>query len=82
MKRLQKEKSETNNNKKDKYAQMKRVHYDCQLQVYIYAFMYVNTEKMAEKNCFTGTKRFFERYKKMSTPGPVPNIGLDLVAYF
>ena len=37
----------------DKYAQMKRFHYDHQLQVYMYAFMYVDLEIMEEEDYFS-----------------------------
>ena len=31
----------------DKYSQMKRFNYDCQLQVFMYDFMYIDTETMS-----------------------------------
>ena len=60
----------------DENAQLKRFNHDCRLQVYIYAFMYVDTETMPAENHFTATKTFVENYKKMSTPGPVPKYWL------
>ena len=35
-----------NDKKKDKYAQIKRFHYDLWIQVYMDAFIYVDTEKI------------------------------------
>ena len=35
--------------KMDKYAQMKRCHNECWIQVYIYAFMYVDPAKIPEE---------------------------------
>ena len=42
----------------DKYAQLEIFHYDCQLQVYIYAFMYVYPETMPVGEYFTDIKKF------------------------
>ena len=47
----------------DKYAQLKCFHYERQLQVYMYAFMYVDTEKMTVEDNFTSTNIFFVNYK-------------------
>ena len=55
----------------DKYAQMKRFYHELRLQVYIYAFMYINTEIITEEDYFPATKTCVENYKKMSTPVPV-----------
>ena len=55
----------------DKYALMNRFHYDCQLQVYMYAFVYVYPETISEEYYFLATKNL-ENYKKISDPGPVP----------
>ena len=73
----------------DKYVQMKRFHYERQLQVYTYAFMYFDHEKTKEKYYFPSTI-CFEDYKKISTTGQFPknwlgfsfihseNYGLDM----
>ena len=55
----------------DKYAQMKRFHHDCQLQAYMYASMYVDTQTIPVEEHLTATI-FFVNYKKMSTPEQVP----------
>ena len=55
-----------------KYGQLKRFHHNFRLQVYIYAFMYVNTESILVEDYFPATKLFFEDHKKILTPGPVP----------
>ena len=39
----------------NKYEQMKRFNYDLRLQVYMYDFMYVYTETMAEEEYFIAT---------------------------
>ena len=49
-KRYKKEKSETERSKTiDRYAQMKRFHYYRWVQVYMYDFMYTDTETMEEE---------------------------------
>ena len=60
-----------NDLKIDKYALMKMFQYEHQLQVYMYDFMYVDREAMAEEEYFSDTKTVVENYKNMSTPGPV-----------
>ena len=40
-----------------KYVQLKRFHHDHQLQVYIYAFIYVDPEKILEEGHFPATKK-------------------------
>ena len=55
----------------DKYAQLKRFHCDYQLQVYMYAFMYVDSETMSVEDHFLAAKKFVENYKKISTLVPV-----------
>ena len=62
----------------DKYAQLKRFHNDLQLQVYMYAFMYVDPETMPVKDNFHPNKTFVVNYNKMSTPGPVPERWIEL----
>ena len=39
----------------DKYAQLKRFYHDRRLQVYMYAFMHVDYEKMSVEDHFTAT---------------------------
>ena len=56
----------------DKYAQLKRFHNDRWLQVYMYAFMYVDPETMPVEYHFNATKTFVVDYNTMSTPGTVP----------
>ena len=56
----------------DKYAQLKRFHHDRQLQVYMYAFMYINHQIMPLEDHFIATKTFLMNYKKISTPVTVP----------
>ena len=60
----------------DKYAQLKRFHHDRQLQVYIYAFMYVDNQTMPAEYHLTTTKKFVEYSKKFSTVGTVPKYWL------
>ena len=40
----------------DKYAKMKRFIISCQLQVYMYAFIYVDPETINEEDYFPATK--------------------------
>ena len=56
---------------------MKRLNCYRQLQVYMYALIYVNTKTMAEEDYFPDTKTFFENYNKFSTSGPVPKHWLE-----
>ena len=44
----------------DKYALLSGFHHDLRLQVYMHAFMYVDTETIAEEDYFPATKEFFE----------------------
>ena len=60
----------------DRCAQLKRFYNDCRLQVYIYAFMYVEPQTIPEEDHFPSTKTFFENYKKISTLGIVPKLWL------
>ena len=56
----------------DKYSQMKKFNYDLRLQVYMYAFMYVNTETIGDLTpMWSEKKTIVENYKKVSTPVPV-----------
>ena len=56
----------------DKYAKLKRLHHDLRLQVYIYNFIYVDTDTIPVDENFTTKKTYVLNYKKMSTPGTVP----------
>ena len=56
----------------DKYAQINMFNHDHWLQVYMFAFMWVDTDIIAEEDYFPTTKTFFENYKIGSTPGPLP----------
>ena len=58
--------------KNNKNALMKRFHNDRQIQVYMYAFICVKPETIPEEDNFPDTRTFVEKYKKRSTPGPVP----------
>ena len=49
----------------DKYGQLKRFHHDLRLQCYMYAFMYVDTEKIPVEDHFITTKTFVENYRKI-----------------
>ena len=55
-----------------KYEKPKRFHHDCQLQVYMYAFMYDDPQTMKVEANLSPTETFVVRYKKLSTPGPAP----------
>ena len=57
-------KSDKEQLKKDKYALMKRFHYDHQLQVYMYAFMYIYPETTQEEDYFPSKFVFVKNYKK------------------
>ena len=61
-----------NDKKKDKYAQIKRFHYDRWLQVYMNAFIYVDTEIIEEDEYLPATKCFVVNYKRSSSPASVP----------
>ena len=43
----------------DKYSQLKRLNYDLRLQLYMYAFMYVDTNKIPVEDYFTYTSSSF-----------------------
>ena len=64
-----------------KYALMKRFYHCHRLQVYMYAFMYINTEIIPVEDYFPATKTFFEIYKNISTPVPTSKhwIGLSFI---
>ena len=50
--------SDTEELKNDTYVQMKRFNYDPQPQVYMYVFMYVDPETMAEEEYFPAATFF------------------------
>ena len=64
-----------------KYAQLNRFHHDSQLQLYMYAFMYVYLKTITLKDHFTSTKTYVLNYNKMSTPGTLPKhwIGFNYI---
>ena len=68
--------------RKHKYAQLKRFYYDPRLKLYMYTFMYVDPKTIPVEDHFPVTKKSVVNFKKISTPGPVSKIGLDLVVYF
>ena len=49
---------------------MKRFHYDCRLQFYLYAFLYVNLETILYEDYFQ-LQKIVADYNNMSTPRPV-----------
>ena len=55
----------------DKYAQLKYFHHYCQIQVYMYHFIYVDTETITAEDQCTATI-VFVLIQKNSTPEPVP----------
>ena len=78
----EKKKAETKISKiMDKYAQLKRFHDDRRPQFYIYVFIYDNTQTMPLEKHLPSTKKVGVNYKKISAPGPIPKIGLDVVTY-
>ena len=56
----------------DKYSIQKIFHHNLLLHVYMYDFMYVNTETIPVEEYFLDTKTCVDNYKKTSTPGQVP----------
>ena len=54
-----------------KYAQLKRFHHECQLQVYMYALVYLDPNTMTAEGKFYDTRKTVVNYKKMSTLGPI-----------
>ena len=55
-----------------KYAQLNILHHDRQIQVYMYAFIYVYPQTMPVEDNFPDTKTCVGNYNKMSTPWIVP----------
>ena len=58
----------------DKYAQIKRFHYDRWLQVYMDAFIYVDSDTTEEEEYLPYTKFVVVNYKRRSAPASVPKI--------
>ena len=48
----------------DKYAQLKRFHNDSRIQVYMYAFIYVDPKTIPVEDLFFATKNIVVNYKK------------------
>ena len=76
-----KKKSQIHNDKKDKYALIKRFHYFPRLRLYIYDFMYVDPKKMAEEYYFPDTIFLLKTTRKCQLLDKSLKIGLDLVTY-
>ena len=55
-----------------KYVQIKRFHYDSWIQVYMDAFVYVDTDKTEEEEYLPDTKFVVVNYKRRSAPESVP----------
>ena len=68
--------------KKDKYALMKRFQSDRQLQIYMYAFVYIDPETISETEYFPDTKTLVQKYHRSSTPGLFLNYGLGFSYVF
>ena len=51
----------------DKYAQMNRFNYDHRLKFYMYAFMYVYPDTIAEREYFAATKQCCKLKNKMNS---------------
>ena len=60
---------------------MKRFHYDQQLQVYMYALIYLDPETKAEEDCFPATTKLLQTTKNYQLQDQSQNIGLNLVTY-
>ena len=81
-KKVMKRKTDTERSKiMGKYAQLKRFHYDLRLQVYMYAFMYVDNETIPRKTIFLLKKRFLGSTRKFQPQEQSQKFGLDLVIY-
>ena len=62
-----------------KYAYLKRFHHDYILQIYMYDFMYVDTQTMTAEDYFNATKEFVVNRKKISTTGPVTKHWMEFI---
>ena len=60
----------------DKYALMKMFNHDRRLQSYMYVVISVDPETIIVEDYFPTTNKFVEKYKKFSTPVPVPKYWL------
>ena len=65
----------------DKYSKLKRFHNDCRLQLYMYAFVYVDPETIRVEDNFPATKTLCELQENFNSGTSPQNVGLDLVAY-
>ena len=62
-----------------KYAQIKKFHRECRLQVYMYSFMYVDPEAILEDYRFPATRFFSKNTRTFKLHYQCQNIGLNLV---
>ena len=62
-----------------KYSQLKRFFYDRQLQVYMYAFMYVDPDTMPEEKKTPDTKKMLQTTRKCQIQDQSQKIVLGLV---
>ena len=62
----------------DKYALMNRCHYGYGIKVYMYYFMYVDTETISQEDYFPATKTFVENTRGGQLRDQCQKIGLDL----
>ena len=61
---------------------MNDFHHECQIHFYMYAFMYVDPEKIPEEEYLPAIKTYVENYKKYQLlEQSQKNIGLDLVTF-
>ena len=67
----------------DKYTLMKRFYHKHQLQIYMYDFLYVYLNTMPEEKYFPYTKTIVNKYKKISTTGPIPThwFGFSFISF-
>ena len=64
-----------------KYAQLKRFHHDCLLQILMHAFMYVDTQTMPEDDHLLPLKHLLGTTRKFQLQEQYQIIGWDLVTY-
>ena len=60
---------------------MKKCHYDKQIEVYMYSYMCVDTETMAEEDYFPATKLLLKTIRKYQLRDQFQKIALYLVIY-
>ena len=70
-----------NDKKKDKYAQIKRFHYERWLQVYMYDFMYVDPEKMKEDEYYHTQIYLLETTRRYQLQDQSPKVCLEFFTY-